>query len=78
MEIVSPGFAIMDLKIKFALCEKSGVSDYWVVHPASRIVMVFKLAAYGEYGRPQVYSHEERVAVSLLGELEIDLRPVFA
>jgi hypothetical protein len=40
--------------------------------------MVFKLAAYGEYGRPQVYSHEERVAVSLLGELEIDLRPVFA
>jgi Uma2 family endonuclease len=68
----------MDLKIKFGLYEKSGVKEYWVVQPNEKIVMVFTLGANGEYGKPSVYAQEDTVAVPSLGELEIDLQPVFA
>lgn len=77
VEIVSPQSARMDLKIKFALYEKAGVKEYWVVQPAEKIVMVFKLGANGEFGKPSVYSQEDQV-VPLLGDLSVDMLPVFA
>ena len=78
VEVVSPHSAIMDLKIKFALYEKAGVKEYWIVHPNERIVMVFTLGANGEYGKPAVYAQEDRISVAPLVEVEIDLQPVFA
>ncbi|HBG08266.1 MAG: hypothetical protein A2075_06815 [Geobacteraceae bacterium GWC2_58_44] len=78
VEIVSPDSARMDLKKKFALYEKAGVKEYWVVQPAEKIVMIFKLGADGEFGKPSIYSQEDQVSVPLLGEITIDLQPVFA
>ncbi len=77
VEIVSPYSGAMDQKIKFALYEKAGVKQYWVVQPVEMIVMVFELGANNEYGKPTVYSKDDKIAVRLLGELEIDLQPVF-
>lgn len=43
IEITSPSTARKDLKEKLFLYEKSGVKEYWIVHPTDKTVMVFKL-----------------------------------
>jgi Uma2 family endonuclease len=78
IEIVSPSSGTMDQKIKFALYEKVGVKEYWIVQPAEKVVIVFTLGENNQYGRPSVYSEEDQIAVPLLGEVTIDLGPVFA
>jgi Uma2 family endonuclease len=78
VEILSPATARKDLKEKFVRYERSGVKEYWIVDPASKTVTVFRLSFDGRYGRPDVYGEEERVKVEILGDLEVDLQPVFS
>jgi len=81
IEIVSPSTAAKDMCQKLNLYEASGVKEYWVVHPADRVVMVFHLDG-NKYGRPMTYSPEEpganTVRVGILPDLEINLGEVFA
>ena len=77
IEISSPGTAERDLKDKFKLYQKTGVKEYWVVHPTDKTTMIFKLNDAGEYGRPDIYGSADKVSVPLLGDLEIDLAEVF-
>jgi Uma2 family endonuclease len=58
---------------KFSLYERHGVSEYWVVYPDEKLVMVFRLGENKEYGKPRVYSGKERIAIPMLDHLEIDL-----
>lgn len=78
VEVTSPATAARDQIEKLALYERHGVREYWVVHPTDRLVTVFRLSPDGTFGRPAVHSFEERVKVEALGELDIDLREVFA
>jgi Uma2 family endonuclease len=78
IEILSPSTAEHDLKDKFYLYQRVGVREYWIVNQTDRTLMVFKLSAAGEYGRPEMYGSRDMVAVQLLGDLEIDLAEVFA
>ncbi len=77
VEILSPRTAEHDLKDKFYLYQRVGVLEYWIVNQTDKTMMVFKLNAAGEYGRPEMYGSRDRVAVPLLGDLEIDLAEVF-
>lgn len=78
IEILSADSAARDMKEKFLLYERTGVSEYWVVHPAERTVMVFRRGSDGMYGRPTNYASEDRVPAGVLPDLEIDLAMVFA
>lgn len=78
IEILSPATAAKDLKEKLLLYEQTGVLEYWVVHPAEKIVSVFRRGADGQYGKPAVFGAEERVPVGVLPDLEVDLGLVFA
>jgi Uma2 family endonuclease len=78
IEIISLSIAKMDLTIKFDLYQRSGVQKYWIVHPAEKTLMVFKLQADGRYGAPDRYGDDGQVPVTLLGDLVIDLIEVFA
>jgi len=78
IEILSPYTSSKDLKEKFLLYERAGVSEYWVVHPAERTVMVFLRGTDGAYGRPARFASDDRVPVGVLPDLEIDLTTVFA
>lgn len=78
IEIISPSTASHDINTKFMLYQRHGVKEYWIVHPNDQTVMVFKLGEDGQYGRADMYAAEHVVAVPLLGELEIDLKAVFA
>lgn len=76
IEVVSPSTGQKDKIEKFNLYEKAGVKEYWIVEPDEKVVMVFTLEE-GRYGRPQMYSEEDKVKVSIFDNLVIDLKPVF-
>ena len=77
IEITSPSSARNDKLIKFNKYEQAGVKEYWIVEPETKLVSVFILQENQRYGRPQVYSEEDQIRVSLFPELMIDLASVF-
>ncbi|KLU59470.1 hypothetical protein CEB3_c44560 [Peptococcaceae bacterium CEB3] len=77
VEIVSPSSAKMDKLIKFDKYEKAGVKEYWLVEPDPKLVTVFTLQDDRKYGRPDIYTEEDTVKVSIFPDLVIDLKPVF-
>lgn len=77
IEITSPSTSKMDRLYKFNKYEKAGVKEYWIVEPEVKIVSVFVLQDNSRYGRPDVYSEENEIKVSVFPDLAIDLKPVF-
>lgn len=77
IEISSPSTSKMDRLYKFNKYEKAGVAEYWIVEPEGKIISVFMLQNNKRYGRPEVYSEENQIKVSVFPELIIDLKPVF-
>lgn len=77
IEILSPGTSKIDMQDKFYLYQRMGVKEYWVVHPSDKTVMVFHLKNQGEYGRANMYACDDKITVSLLGDVVIDLKDVF-
>ena len=77
IEILSPASSRRDWKDKFSLYEEFGVKEYWIVDPAGQTVVVFYLGTDGRYGRPTVYTEEDKIAVGLLEGLVIELESVF-
>lgn len=43
VEILSPGNSRHDMDTKFHLYEESGVNEYWIIQPESRIVLIYQL-----------------------------------
>jgi Uma2 family endonuclease len=78
IEIVSPSSGRQDRFVKFNKYEQAGVKKYWIVSPDEKLVNVFLLQPNGRYGRPEMYTDEDKVKVSIFGDLEIDLQSVFA
>ncbi|RCX16847.1 Uma2 family endonuclease [Anaerobacterium chartisolvens] len=77
IEILSPASGKIDKLIKFNKYEKAGVKEYWIVEPDQKLVSVFILQSNGSYGRPEIYSEENKITVSIFPDLNIDLKPVF-
>ena len=78
VEILSPGTAHKDLKVKFDRYERAGVREYWIVDPAEKTVMVFVRGADRRYGRPEVYGAGGVMHVGIFPDLEIFLEAAFA
>jgi Uma2 family endonuclease len=76
IEIVSPGSAGRDMKIKRDLYERHGVRDYWIVQPEERIIMVYVLKN-GIYGKGAVFTEDEEASLQILPEIRIPLTLVF-
>jgi Uma2 family endonuclease len=77
VEILSPSTARKDMKEKFVRYERAGVREYWIVDPSGKIVTVFKLSSEGLFGRPDVYGKEDRIKISIVEGLEVELLSVF-
>ena len=78
IEIISPSTASKDHIMKRELYERFGVTEYWIVQPIDRLIMVYQLTPDTCYGRPAVYSEADIITVGVLPELQIDLKKVFA
>lgn len=77
IEIVSPSTAAKDQIEKPALYERSGVKEYWVVHPTDNLVTIRLLQQDGRYGVPVILEGKGCVEVRTLPGLLLDLNRVF-
>lgn len=77
IEIISPSSLKHDRVTKFNKYEKAGVVEYWIVEPEGKIVSVFVLQSNDRYGRPEIYTEDEKITVSLFPDLIVDLSTVF-
>jgi len=53
VEVLSPSTAGHDHILKRRVYERSGVQEFWLVHPVDRMVSIYRLAG-AEYGKPEV------------------------
>lgn len=77
IEIVSPSTAGRDRGVKRDLYERNGVREYWLVDYSNKTIEVYLLNKGNSYGKPVVYSAEEKVPVNIFEGLEIELSLVF-
>lgn len=71
VEVLSPATAGHDHILKRAAYERAGVREYWLVHPADRIVTVYRLDG-GRYAVPEVRELTGRQPLGTLPQFEID------
>jgi len=76
IEISSPSTARIDRTKKLDKYEKSGVKEYWIVEPESKIVSVFVLNN-GIYGRAKYYFENDKIKLNVPENVEVDLELVF-
>lgn len=62
VEILSPGNAAREMKIKKELYGESGVREYWIVDPARETLTRYNLETEGTYGRPLIFVSDETVS----------------
>lgn len=77
IEILSPSTARRDKLYKLNKYEASGVKEYWMIEPDVKLVSVFQLQENKKYSRPEIYTEEDSIEVSIFPDLIIDLKPVF-
>lgn len=75
--LLLPSTTRRDRVLKFNKYEKAGVKEYWIVEPDGKYVSVFTLQEDNRYGRPESYTEEDKVKVSVFPDLVIDLASVF-
>jgi Uma2 family endonuclease len=78
IEITSPGTSKKDLIDKFDLYQRHGVKEYWIIHPAEQTLLVYRLDENSKYISHDRYTTDDKVPLTLLGDLVIDLADVFA
>ncbi len=65
VEVLSPSTASHDHVWKRRVYERSGVREYWLVHPIDRMITVYRLQD-GEYGKPEVMELSGETVVGIL------------
>jgi Uma2 family endonuclease len=78
VEILSPWTLKKDLDAKFALYERNGIREYWVIDPGSRTVHVYRLEASGKYGDPVILERNADITCPLETGIVVHLAEVFA
>jgi len=76
VEILSPSTSSKDTTLKLGLYQRTGVREYWIIDPESKLVLVYILENGKYFVKP--YRENEKVPVHILDGFEIDLAEVFA
>ena len=71
IEIVSPSTAGHDQIRKRELYEKSGVREYWIVHPTDGLVMIYRLQD-NAYGKPEVMELKDTTRCQAAPSVSVD------
>lgn len=77
VEVVSKTSVKKDLHEKYALYERAGVKEYWLVLPAERSVIVFALDESGVYRPAKPLTSGDRIISCVLDGLELDIDEIF-
>ncbi|MDR0219788.1 MAG: Uma2 family endonuclease, partial [Lachnospiraceae bacterium] len=72
------GSASHDYIRKYALYEKAGVREYWLVNPQNKEITVctFPSQSGDPYPLPDRYSFDDQVKVGIFDDLTIDFREI--
>nr|WP_321410875.1 Uma2 family endonuclease [uncultured Carboxylicivirga sp.] len=77
VEIISPSTAKKDLHEKYDLYERSGVKEYWIIHPFERTLTCFLLDNAGVYKATKPLTEGDIVKSELLPGFELNLTYIF-
>jgi len=77
IEIQSPSTTRYDAIEKYAVYEKAGVPEYWLVYPIEGEIIVYVLQKTGKYDHGTTYKYDAKVPVKALKGLTIDLEDLF-
>jgi len=77
VEVLSPSTSKKDFTKKFDLYERSGVKEYWIVHPEIKAINVFLLQEDGKYSEVPPYEWEGKIPVHIFDNYLIDLDDIF-
>jgi Uma2 family endonuclease len=64
-EVLSPATASHDQRLKRQVYERAGVLEYWLVHPADRVLTVYRLVD-GQFGKPDVHELAGQTPIGVL------------
>lgn len=76
IEVLSPGNSKHEMKTKFELYEESGVKEYWIIEPQTRMVLVYVLES-GKYKGLKPFSEGEDIQCVLFPHLHIRVDDIF-
>jgi Uma2 family endonuclease len=77
VEVLSPSTALRDHGVKFALYERFGTREYWLIDPEGEFVEVFHRE--GEmFRRFGVFGRDEAFALSVLPDVTVQVSALFA
>ena len=77
VEIVSENTGKRDLKDKFLLYEKSGVTEYWIAFPNEKSIHVFVLDKKNKYQLKRMFVEGDAVSPSMFPDLSLDIEDIF-
>lgn len=78
IEISLPMTGKWDRVLRLNKYGEIGIKEYWVIEPEGKYICIFTQQTGQGYGKPEVYTGEDKVRVSMFPDLVIDLKPVFA
>ncbi|MDY7031282.1 MAG: Uma2 family endonuclease [Thermodesulfobacteriota bacterium] len=76
IEILSPSTAYYDLGTKYEVYEKSGVKEYWLVHPDRKSIEVYE-NRNEKFHRVQAVTQQGIIQSKLLKNVTVDLKKIF-
>ncbi|MBT3221415.1 MAG: Uma2 family endonuclease [Proteobacteria bacterium] len=77
VEVISPSTTSHDQITKSELYERHGVREYWIVHPADRLVFVRRQQEQGGYGAPLILEAKGTLEAEVLPGVTVNLDEVF-
>ncbi len=77
VEILSPGNTKREMKDKFKVYEEAGVSEYWLVQPMDKTVLIYTLNDKNQYIGLKPYTEDDSLKSMVFRELEIPLQDIF-
>ena len=75
VEVLSPSTSRHDKLVKFALYQRTGVSEYWIVDPLDNTITAYRLVG-NEYVA-SAYGETDSATVAAIPGFEMDLAQVF-
>lgn len=77
VEVLSPGTTRQDRKGKFALYERHGVREYWIVDPVDRYIEVYQNQDH-QFIRQGIFEPGETFESAVLGGKTVEVSKLFA
>ena len=71
IEVLSPSTVLKDMNTKRDLYQRHGVREYWLIHPAERWLMIYRIDGQGHYALPALFALDQATPVGIFDNFSI-------